>query len=109
MINSLTLEASIAALKDDDFIQRTVELIQNEKAYLYEQLDAVGVKYWRSQANFITIKPDMNDKEFEAAMLREGVMVRPVANFGAPDCIRVTIGDREANEAYITALKKVLN
>lgn len=109
MINSLTLEASIAALKDDAFIQQTVELIQNEKSYLYEQLDAVGVKYWRSQANFITIKPNMNDKEFEAAMLREGVMVRPVANFGAPDCIRVTIGDREANEAYITALKKVLN
>jgi len=109
MINTLTMEASIAALKDDDFIQKTVAHIHKEKAFLYTELDELGVKYWKSQANFITIKPDMNDMEFEAAMLEEGVMVRPVANFGAPDCIRVTIGDREANQAYLSALKKVLN
>ena len=109
MINTLTLEGSIAALKDDEFIQKTVDLIQTEKQFLYQELDAIGIKYWKSQANFITIKPDMDDKEFESAMLKEGVMVRPVANFGAPDCIRVTIGDREANLAYLNALRKVLN
>ena len=108
MINTLTLEASIAALKDDDFIRKTVDLVHTEKAYLYTQLDALGIKYWKTQANFITIKPEMNDLEFESSMLKEGVMVRPVANFGAPDCIRVTIGDREANDAYLKALKKVL-
>jgi len=45
----------------------------------------------------------------EEAMLKHGIMVRPVANFGAPGCIRVTIGDRAANSAYLKALKKVLS
>ena len=109
MINTLALEAGIAALQDDDFIKKTAELIQTEKPFIYNALEGLGMKYWKTQANFITIKPEMNDKDFEHAMLMEGIMVRPVANFGAPGCIRVTIGDREANEAYINALTKVLN
>jgi len=109
MINTLALEAAIAALDDNDFINETVSLIAEEKKFLYSELDKLGVKYWRSQANFITIEPEMNDKEFESAMLKEGIMVRPVVKFGAPGCIRVTIGDREANSAYLKAFKKILN
>ena len=107
-INTLAMDAAQAALKDKPFIKKTVALIQEEKKYLYKSLDKLGVKYWKTQANFITIKPKMDDKALEEAMLKQGVMVRPVANFGAKDCIRVTIGDREANKAYIKALKKVL-
>ena len=50
----------------------------------------------------------MNPVVLEAALLQEGVMVRPVAGFGAPNCVRVTIGNREANEAFLQGLKKVL-
>jgi histidinol-phosphate aminotransferase len=107
-INTLSMDAAQAALKDKSFIKKTVSLVHEEKKYLYKALDKLGVKYWKTQANFITIKPKMNDKKLEEAMLMQGVMVRPVANFGAKDCIRVTIGDREANKAYIKALKKVL-
>lgn len=107
-INTLSMDAAQAALKDKAFIKKTVKMVHEEKAYLYKALDKLGVKYWKTQANFITIKPKMNDKKLEEAMLMQGVMVRPVANFGAKDCIRVTIGDREANKAYIKALKKVL-
>lgn len=106
-INTLTTEASIAALKDTDFINRTVELVHKEKAYIYNRLEEIGIKYWKTQANFITIRPNMDEYLFEELMLKEGVMVRPVANFGAPGCIRVTIGDREANDAYLKALAKI--
>ncbi len=109
MISTLALEAGIAALRDNEFINETVNLIHSEKEFLYDQLDKLGIKFWPTQANFITIKPEMNDEQFEREMLNEGVMVRPVANFGATDCIRVTIGNREANLAYLNALKKVLN
>lgn len=108
MISSLAMEAGIAALKDTGFIEQTRELVLSEKQFLYKELERRKIKFWKTQANFITIKPDMNDLEFEKAMLAEGVMVRPVANFGAPECIRVTIGDRKANQAYIDALDKVL-
>ena len=49
----------------------------------------------------------MDEKEFEMKMLDNGVMVRPVAAFGAPGCVRITLGDREANEACLAALRKV--
>ena len=109
MLNKLGLAGAIAALKDADFINKTKELIRTEKAFIYQILDELNVKYWKTAANFILIKPGLDGKVFEAKMLEEGVMVRPVANFGADGCIRVTIGDRESNEAYIKALKTVLN
>lgn len=109
MISSLGMNAAMAALKDTAFIEKTVQLIRTEKEFLYQALDALQMKYWKTQGNFILIKPEMNDKVFEEKMMMEGIMVRPVANFGAPECIRVTIGTREANEAYITALKKVMS
>ena len=108
MINTLTLEGAMAALEDDDFIKETVEFVHREKQFLYEQFDALGIKYWKTQANFILTEPDMNPVEFEAAILREGVMVRPVAGFGAPTCVRITIGTREGNEALIKGWKKIL-
>ena len=108
-INSLTLAGAIAALADTEFIDRTTTLIREEKRFLYQSLDTLNVKYWKSQANFIMIQPEMNEKEFEERMLMEGIMVRPVFGFGAPDCIRVTIGTHEANEAFVNALRKVVN
>ena len=103
-INSLALEASLAALQDTAFIQKTVQTVNEGKEYLYAEFEKLGIDYWKSQANFITIRPDMNDVAFEEKMLRGGVMVRPVANFGAPGCVRITIGTREANEALIKAM-----
>lgn len=108
MLNTLSMEAAMAALQDDEFIQKTVNLIQTEKQYLYNELDKTGIKYWKTQANFILLKPAMKDTDFEAKMLEQGVMVRPVVNFGAPGCIRVTIGTHEANVAFIEGLNKIL-
>ena len=109
MIDSVSMAGAMAALKDHDFIQQTVQLIHKEKAYLYAAFDQMGVKYWKTQANFILIKPLIDSEEFEALVLNEGIMVRPADNFGAPGCVRVTIGTREANVAFINAWKKILS
>ena len=108
LLDTLSLEAALAALQDEQFIQKTVETVNAGKAYLYPELDKLGIKYWKSQANFILIKPEMEEKVFEEKMLEEGIMVRPVAPFGAPGCVRVTIGTQEANEAYIAALQRTV-
>lgn len=108
MINKLADAAVKAALRDTDFINQTVSMVLEEKAFIYDALDEMRIMYYETQANFITIKPNMDAKELELAMLKEGIMVRPVANFGAHGCVRVTIGDREANEAYLAALGRVL-
>ncbi len=108
MINSLSMSAAIAALEDTEFIQQTVELIHQEKPYLYAELNQLGVKYWKTQANFLLIKPDMETDVFEAKMLEAGIMVRQAASFGAPGCVRVTIGTREANAAFVAALQRII-
>jgi len=107
LIDTLSLEAGIAALSDHEFIDETVAVVKKGRAYLYEQLDRLGIHYWKSQGNFILIRPDMPTSDFEDKMLMEGVMVRPVANFGAPGCVRVTIGVQEANEAFVAALETI--
>lgn len=109
LLNQLSIEAGIAALSDEEFVQETVAMVRSERTKIYTELDALGVTYWKSQGNFILIKPAMGSAEFEAAMFTEGIMVRPVDNFGAPGCVRVTIGTPEANAAYLKALKKVLS
>jgi len=107
MLNTLSMEAAIAAMQDDEFLERTVSLIHKEKQYLYKELDTIGLEYWKTQANFILVRPQMTPLQFEAKMIEDGVMVRPLVGFGAPDCVRVTIGTHEANETFINALKKI--
>lgn len=107
-INTLSLEASKAALKDKEFIAKTKQNTKEGKAFLYSKLDQLAIKYWKSQTNFVMIKPDMDAKEFEAKMFLESVMVRPVAGFGAPGCVRVTIGTPEANEAFVRGLERIV-
>jgi len=50
----------------------------------------------------------MDTNQFEAKILEKGIMVRQAASFGAPGCVRVTIGTREANTAFVAALKIIL-
>lgn len=108
MMNSLSMEAAIAALSDTEFIEKTTNLIKTEKPFLYEALDRIGIKYWKTQANFILLKPPMDELEFVKQMFDNGIMVRPVANFGAPGHVRATIGTHEANEAFVSALENVM-
>ena len=107
LIDTLSIEAGIAALSDQEFIDKTVAVVKAGREYLYQNLDRLGVHYWKSQGNFIMIRPSISPSEFEDRMLTEGVMVRKVAGFGAPDCIRVTVGTQEANEAFVEALETI--
>ena len=104
----LSHEAAIAALSDTEFIKKTVENNAREKSRLYNELDRLPLKYHKTQGNFILLEPEMPEKEFEDKMRLQGIMVRPVAGFGAPGCVRVTIGHRAASEAFIAGLRAVL-
>ncbi|NRB53433.1 MAG: histidinol-phosphate transaminase [Saprospiraceae bacterium] len=108
LLNALSLNAAIGALSDSEFLRQTVELVQQERNFLYEQLNQLPIEYWKSQGNFFLTRPPLPPKEFEAQMLAQGIMVRPVENFGAKGCVRVTIGTREANLAMLAALRSVL-
>ncbi|MET1258010.1 histidinol-phosphate transaminase [Flagellimonas sp. DF-77] len=102
-----SLEAAIGALNDGAFIERTVKTVASGRVFLAEAFDTLGIRYWPSQANFFLIDPPLPEFEFTDALMEQGIMVRPVSQFGAPGKVRITIGDPEANEALVKALQNI--
>lgn len=102
-----SIEAAIGALKDTDFIDETVKTVHEGKAYLSTEFDRLGIKYWPTQGNFFIIDPPLSEMDFTNKLMEQGVMVRPVSQFGAPGKVRITIGTQEANEALVLALKNL--
>jgi histidinol-phosphate aminotransferase len=108
LINKIGLCAGIAALKDKAFMDEVIELVQTERQRFYPVFEALGVPYWKGQGNFILFKPPMDADEFVEKMIYEaGVMVREAGSSGAPDCLRVTIGTKEANDAFFEGLSMI--
>jgi histidinol-phosphate aminotransferase len=108
LLPQTSLEAALGALHDHVFIEKTVQTIHEGRKFLAKAFDEIGITYWPSQANFFIIDPPLPEMEFTDRMMDEGIMVRPVSQFGAPGKVRITIGDHEANVALINALKKVI-
>ncbi|MCB0485344.1 MAG: histidinol-phosphate transaminase, partial [Flavobacteriaceae bacterium] len=108
LITKLSLEGTIASLKDDEFINKTIQTIQTERKFLEEQYTLLDIQFYPTQANFFLINPPIPSTEFVEFLANEGIAVRPVDNFGAQGMVRISIGNREANEALIVALKKLV-
>ncbi|UII80894.1 histidinol-phosphate transaminase [Flagellimonas sp. CMM7] len=101
-----SIEAAIGALNDELFVEKTVKTIHAGRKYLMYEFEKLGITYWPTQGNFFIIDPPIPEFDFTDRLMKEGVMVRPVTQFGAPGKVRITIGDQESNEALINALKK---
>lgn len=102
-----SIEAAIGALNDTIFIENTVKTVLEGRAYLSDAFDKLGIRYWPTQANFFIVEPPVPEMEFTDKLMEKGIMVRPVSQFGAPGKVRITIGNKEANQALIKALKEL--
>jgi len=78
------------------------------KAYLYDALNEMGLDYVESEGNFILVHFDRVGQEVADALMRKGIIVRPVAGYGFPNSVRVTIGVPDENERFVRALNEVL-
>jgi len=108
MLNTVSMEAAKGALKDADFINETVSAAIRNKHELYKSIDALSIKYTKTDANFVLVDPEMPTIDFESKMAALGVMVRPADAFGAPGLVRVTIGTSANNRAFIKACQSVM-
>ena len=106
--NLIAQAAARAALKDAKHVRRSQEVNAIGKAFLYEALDQLQLEYVESEGNFILVHFDRSGDEIADALMRKGVIVRPVAGYGFPNSIRVTIGTSEENERFVQGLKAVL-
>ena len=107
-VNRIGQAAAQAALADDEFIKNTLVNNSEGKKYLYAELDKLGLKYEKTQANFLMIEFDFPADEIFLQMLKKGIIIRPLISFGIVNAIRVTIGTREQNEQFISALQEIL-
>jgi histidinol-phosphate aminotransferase len=106
-VNSLAQAAAAAALYDDAFLAKSAEVNSAGKQQLQSAFDALGLTYIPSSANFVLVK--VNDADHvNQALLRRGVIVRPVGPDGLPGWLRVSIGLESENNRFIEALTAIL-
>lgn len=107
-VNSIGLAAAAAALDDTEHVAHGVEVNRSGMNYLTAELDALGLAHIPSIGNFITVDLERDATSVFQAMLAEGVIVRPVANYGMPNHLRVSIGLEEENHRCVAALKNAM-
>ena len=108
-VNSLAQAGALAALDDNEFVEKTLTLTKDGLAYLYAQLNRLGLEYVSTQANFFCFKTPLGAQETYRRMLVQGVIVRPMDSFGLDDYIRINVGLPEENERFINTLERVLS
>ena len=96
--------AAQAALKDTAHVTKSREQNAIGKAFLYDAFDNIGLRYVESEGNFIMLHLEQSGTDVTDALLKEGVIVRPIGGYGYPNAVRVTIGTQQENEKFITAL-----
>lgn len=108
-VNSLALVAGAAAMADSDFVARSRALNDAGRQQWLEGLRALGLTAIPSRGNFLCVDMGQPALPLFQALLREGVIVRPVANYGLPDHLRISIGLPEENAFALAALARVLD
>jgi len=106
-VSSVAQAAALAALADSDYVVESARINREGLAQLAAALDAMGIEYVPSHANFLLVHVGDGARVYER-LLRRGVIVRPVANYGLPAHVRVTVGLPEENLRFLAALKLAL-
>ncbi len=106
-VNSLAQVGALAALDDDAHVENSRRTNREGMQFLEEAFRRLGRRWVPSQANFVLVHVGSGGAVYEA-LLREGVIVRPVAGYGFPEHVRVTVGTPEENRRFVEALERVL-
>lgn len=106
-VNILAQAAAIKAIEDKNHIKLSKNINEEGKKYLYDEFKKLSINYVDTEANFIFINLKVNADIIFKKLLKEGIIVRPMAFFGFPKAIRVTIGTKEENKKLINAIKKL--
>jgi len=106
-VSSVAQAAALAALDDHHHIQHVVENNEMQSRILVQGLSAMGYRIVPTSANFVFCDLAEDAAAFANRLQNEGVAVRPLGPWGAPNCIRVTIGTAEQNQAFLQAARRV--
>lgn len=106
-INSLVQAGALAALEDEGHVERTRANNRAGLAFFEKALGELGLGHVPSAANFLLVRTGRGAEVFQA-MQKRGVIVRPMAGYGLPDFVRLSIGTPAENARCVEALKGAL-
>lgn len=109
-VGDLAFAAAIAALDDDDFIEQVVTSNNSERLRYGDFAESMGLRMIPSQANFVTYDfgTEMRARGAYEHLLHRGVIVRPIANYGLPHMLRISIGLPRENDRLFEELADYL-
>jgi len=110
-VNTLAQAAAIAAIADRAFLEKSAALNADGYRVLTAAFERLGLEYVPSYGNFVLVRVGRDDgagDRVNLALLKQGVIVRPVGGYGLPQWLRVTIGLPEENDAFVAALERAL-
>lgn len=108
-VGHLGMVAAQAVLKDTQFLDETVKTNRQGLAYYQEKLTALGLSFIPSVGNFVTVDFKQDAAPIYQQLLKKGVITRPIANYGMPNHLRISVGTQSENEFCMNALAEVLN
>ncbi|UVE49487.1 histidinol-phosphate transaminase [Haloferax larsenii] len=103
--SELACRAALAALDDEDHVEKTVESVEWSRDYLRAELD---VPTWESAGNFVLAQVGDATAVSEASQ-REGVIVRDCTSFGLPECIRISCGTKAQTKRAVDVLNQIVS
>jgi len=107
-VNSVAQAAGLAALADQEHLARSVQTNNRQRDRMAAAFDRLGLRHVPSVGNFVLVDFARPAAPVYEALLRRAVIVRPVGNYGLPDCLRISIGTPDENTRLIAALSAVL-
>lgn len=106
--NSLALAAAETSLSDEEHLIKSCQVVCDGMQYLTSSFDEMGLSYISSAGNFVSVNVKQDGRNLFNKLLSEGVIVRPIDNYGMVEYLRVTIGLQVENETFIKKLHKVI-
>ncbi|MCK9397657.1 MAG: histidinol-phosphate transaminase [Methylobacter sp.] len=107
--NMLALAAAEAALTDAEHLQNTIAVNAQGMSFITEGFKNLGLEWIPSAGNFVLVDLKQPALPIYEALLRKGVIVRPVGVYELPNHLRITIGTQEENQLFLQALAEVLS
>jgi histidinol-phosphate aminotransferase len=107
--STLAQAAGIGALADKEFLHKSLELNARGLKFLTRALGEIGLKIIPSEANFVmAVLPGAEHAaRLTSELLPHGIIIRPLASFGLPNCVRISTGTAEDNQRCVEAIQKL--
>ena len=107
-VNSMAMAGALAALEDTSHLETSLRINREGLAQYEAAFNKMGLEWIATAGNFISVDLKCDGRDVFNKMLQQGVITRPVDNYGMPTFLRITIGTQEENTRCIEVLSKVL-